>query len=414
MGRPNEPSMPRSNLSAWLPETDVERRELSARAETDRQNTGAAAIVVSFFISMLSWSETRRTVRPCDRSVGCRESTRTWMGGFNACKCSVRSVFRLLSHLIIASRYRRRVALAFITHSDCVLHEMGEGHPERPERLAAIEDKLIASRLDYVISRYDAPLATREQLLRVHDRAYLDSLEQIAPFAGMVQIDPDTAMNPHTLRAALRAAGAAVLATDLVISGAAEAAFCAVRPPGHHAERARAMGFCFFNYVAVGAAHALASHGLARGPFAHFDVHRGNGTEDMFRDDPRVLMVSTFEHPFYPGSGLEGRSERMVNVPLPAGAGSREFRAAVEQEWLPALESFQPQMLFVSAGFDAHRDDGMAFLRFVEPDYSWVTAHLRRVAEACAGGRIVSLLEGGYDLDVLGRCVAVHLQELIG
>jgi len=216
---------------------------------------------------------------------------------------------------------------------------MGEGHPERPERLAAIEDKLITSRLDYVISRHEAPLATREQLLRVHDHAYLDSLEQIAPSAGMVQIDPDTAMNPHTLRAALRAAGAAVLATDLVISGAAEAAFCAVRPPGHHAERARAMGFCFFNNVAVGAAHALESHGLSRVAIADFDVHHGNGTEDMFRDDPRVLMVSTFEHPFYPGSGLEGRSERMVNVPLPAGAGSREFRAAVEQEWLPALEA---------------------------------------------------------------------------
>jgi acetoin utilization deacetylase AcuC-like enzyme len=221
-------------------------------------------------------------------------------------------------------------------------------------------------------------------------------------------------MNPHTLRAALRAAGAAVLATDLVISGAAEAAFCAVRPPGHHAERARAMGFCFFNNVAVAAAHALESHGLSRVAIADFDVHHGNGTEDMFRDDPRVLMVSIFQHPFYPGSGVEGRSERMVNVPLPAGAGSGEFRAAVEQEWLPALESFQPQMLFVSAGFDAHRDDGMAFLRFVEPDYSWVTAHLRRVAKDCAGGRIVSLLEGGYDLDVLGRCVAAHLQGLMG
>ncbi|HYY51338.1 MAG TPA: histone deacetylase family protein, partial [Myxococcales bacterium] len=192
----------------------------------------------------------------------------------------------------------------------------------------------------------------------------------------------------------------------------AHAAFCAVRPPGHHAERARAMGFCFFNNVAVGAAHALDSHGLSRVAIADFDVHHGNGTEDMFRDDPRVLMVSIFEHPFYPGSGVEGRSERMVNVPLPAGAGSREFRAAVEQEWLPALDRFQPQMLFVSAGFDAHRDDGMAFLRFVDPDYAWVTAHLRRVARACAGGRIVSLLEGGYDLDVLGRCVAAHLQEL--
>src|SRR5437899_5224367 len=177
----------------------------------------------------------------------------------------------------------------------------------------------------------------------------------MAPSAGMVQIDPDTAMSPHTLRAALRAAGAAVLATDLVISGAAEAAFCAVRPPGHHAERARAMGFCFFNNVAVGAAHALESHGLSRVAIADFDVHHGNGTEDMFRDDPRVLMVSIFEHPFYPGSGVEGRSERMVNVPLPAGAGRREFRAAGAPEWVPGLEKFQPQKPVSSGRFEAHR-----------------------------------------------------------
>ena len=304
------------------------------------------------------------------------------------------------------------MALAFVTHPDCRLHEMGPGHPERPERLEAIEDGLIASRLDYVTSRHEAPLATREQLSRVHDPAYLDALQRLAPSSGLVQLDPDTAMNPHTLQAALRAAGAAVLGTDLVIGGKAEAAFCAVRPPGHHAERARAMGFCFFNNVAVGAAHALAQHGLERVAVVDFDVHHGNGTEDMFRDDPRVLMVSTFQHPFYPGSGVEGRSDRMVNVPLAAGAGSREFRAAVEQEWLPALDRFRPQMLFISAGFDAHRDDGMAFLRLSDADYPWVTGQVRAVATKHAGGRIVSLLEGGYDLDVLRRCVAAHLREL--
>src|SRR5258708_33083842 len=191
---------------------------------------------------------------------------------------------------------------------------MGEGHPERPERLSAIEDRLIASRLDYLVTRVEAPQATREQLLRVHDAAYLDSLERLAPRAGLVQLDPDTAMNRHTLSAASRAAGAAVRGTDLVMAGKAESAFCSVRPPGHHAERARAMGFCFFNNVAVGAAHALEQYGLARVAIADFDVHHGNGTEDIFRDDPRVLMVSTVHHPVYPYSGVDGRSARMVNI----------------------------------------------------------------------------------------------------
>ncbi|HET7784808.1 MAG TPA: histone deacetylase family protein [Myxococcales bacterium] len=305
------------------------------------------------------------------------------------------------------------MALAFISHPDCLLHEMTPGHPERPERLAAIDDRLIASRLDAVIQRHDAPLATREQLLRVHDAAYVDAIERLAPSQGIVELDPDTAMNPHSLRAALRAAGAGILGTDLVMAGKAEAAFCAVRPPGHHAERARAMGFCFFNNVAVAAAHALEAHGLERVAVVDFDVHHGNGTEDIFRDDERVLMVSIFEHPFYPGTGLEGRSERMVNVPLAAGAGSREFRDAVVGEWLPALERFQPQMIFVSAGFDAHRDDGMAFLRLVEADYSWVTQKIHSLAAQCASGRIVSFLEGGYELDVLGRCAAAHLEALL-
>src|SRR3954469_6056088 len=253
---------------------------------------------------------------------------------------------------------------------------MTPGHPERPERLAAIDDRLIASRREAVVQRYEAPLATREQLLRVHDAEYVDALERIAPESGLVELDPDTAMNPHTLRAALRAAGAGVLATDLVMAGQADAAFCAVRPPGHHAERARAMGFCFFNNVAVAAAHALAQHGLQRVAVVDFDVHHGNGTEDIFRDDQRLMMVSIFEHPFYPGSGVEGRSERMVNVPLQAGSGTRELREAGEGEWLPPPPPVPPQMLFVSAGFDAHRDDGMAFLRFADADYPWVTGQL--------------------------------------
>jgi acetoin utilization deacetylase AcuC-like enzyme len=200
----------------------------------------------------------------------------------------------------------------------------------------------------------------------------------------------------------------------MVVKGEAEAAFCSVRPPGHHAERARAMGFCLFNNVAVAAAQALDAHGLRRVAVVDFDVHHGNGTEDIFRDDPRVLMVSTFQHPFYPYSGVEGRSERMVNVPLAAGSGGKEFRAAVERLWLPALEAFEPEMLFVSAGFDAHRDDDMAMLNLVEADYAWVTGKIQDVAQRHAAGRIVSVLEGGYDLHALGRSVAAHLKVLGG
>jgi acetoin utilization deacetylase AcuC-like enzyme len=240
------------------------------------------------------------------------------------------------------------------------------------------------------------------------------SLAEAAPVSGIVHLDPDTAMNPHTHRAALRAAGAAVHATDLVATGVAATAFCNIRPPGHHAERGRAMGFCFFNNVAVAAAHALEHHGLERVAIVDFDVHHGNGTEDIFRDDPRVLMVSTFQHPFYPYSGVEGRSERMVNEPLAAYSTGRQFREAVTAHWLPALEAFRPQMLFVSAGFDAHRDDDMASLGLVEADYAWVTERLVEVAGRHAGGRIVSVLEGGYELQALGRSAAVHIRTLAG
>ena len=301
---------------------------------------------------------------------------------------------------------------AFITHADCQLHNMGAMHPECPQRLAAVVDQLIASGLIDHLHQAEAPLATREQLERVHDAGYIDSIEERAPRSGIVHLDPDTAMSPGSLQAALRAAGAGVLATDLVIAGEVKNAFCNVRPPGHHAERARAMGFCMFNSVAVAAAHALERHGLARVAIVDFDVHHGNGTEEIFSDDPRVMMVSTFQHPFYPYSGTEGRSDRMVNIPLAAHSGGREFRAAVEQYWLPALDSFKPEMLFVSAGFDAHRDDDLAMLQLVEADYTWVTQKLMEVAGRHAKGRIVSLLEGGYDLHALGRSAAAHLKVL--
>lgn len=306
------------------------------------------------------------------------------------------------------------MAVAYITHPECLLHDMGSGHPECPSRLRAIEDQLIASGLINYLQHVEAPLASREQLERVHDPAYIAALEAAAPEKGLVHLDPDTAMTPHTLAAALRAAGAAILATDMVIKGGVDAAFCNVRPPGHHAGRSRAMGFCLFNNVAIAAAHALEAHGLKRVAIVDFDVHHGNGTEDIFRDDGRVMMVSTFQHPFYPYSGVEGRSGRMVNIPLAARSGGREFRAAVEQYWLPALEAFRPEMLFISAGFDAHRDDDMAMLNLVEADYAWVTEKIKAVAERHAGGRMVAVLEGGYDLHALGRSVATHIKVMGG
>ena len=303
---------------------------------------------------------------------------------------------------------------AFITHSDCSLHDMGRHHPECPERLQAITDQLIASGLIGCLVEYEAPLAAREQLTRVHSLAYVDAVAASSPESGIVHLDPDTAMSPHSYQAALRAAGAVVLATDLVLGGKAANAFCCVRPPGHHAERQRAMGFCFFNNVAIGVAHALDAHGLARAAVVDFDVHHGNGTEDIFRDDERVLMVSTFQHPFYPYSGIDGRSERMVNIPLPAYTDGSGFRAAVQSHWLGALERFRPQVVFVSAGFDAHREDDMAALGLVEADYAWVTQVIKQVAERHAEGRVISVLEGGYNLSALGRSVTAHLKVMAG
>jgi acetoin utilization deacetylase AcuC-like enzyme len=306
------------------------------------------------------------------------------------------------------------MATAFIHHPDCMLHDMGSHHPESPDRLTAIEDHLLATGLIQHVISEPAPKASREQLLRVHDGSYIDSLTSVSPRKGLVHLDPDTAMNPQTLSAALHAAGAVVRATEMVVGGEAENAFCNVRPPGHHACRGHAMGFCFFNNVAVGAAHALEVHGLERVAIVDFDVHHGNGTEDIFTGDRRVLMVSTFQHPFYPYSGAEGRSQQMVNIPLAAYSGGEQFRQAVEEAWLPALDEFEPQMVFVSAGFDAHRDDDMASLRLVEDDYAWVTRKIMDVAARYAQGRLVSTLEGGYNLPALARSVRAHIRELCG
>lgn len=301
---------------------------------------------------------------------------------------------------------------AFITHRDCWLHDMGAHHPECPERLSAISDRLIAAGLDLYLAFYDAPLATLEQIMRVHPPEYVRGIAESAPQSGIVHLDPDTAMSAGTWQAALRSAGAGVLATDLIMRGEAENAFCSVRPPGHHAERAKAMGFCFFNNVAIAATHALEIHGLERVAVVDFDVHHGNGTEDIFADDPRVLMVSTFQHPFYPYSGTDDPASNMVNVPVPAGTRGEGFREIVEDAWLPALRSFAPEAIFISAGFDAHYEDDMASLGLVEADYAWVTRQLKAVAAASAQGRIVSMLEGGYALSALARSVTAHVKEL--
>ena len=306
------------------------------------------------------------------------------------------------------------MSTAFITHADCLKHEMGAWHPECPERLAAIEDQLIASGVGQYLARYDAPLATDEELALVHSIDYVRAIRDAAPQEGTVHLDPDTAMNPHSLRAALRAAGAAVLATDLVMRGEAESAFCSVRPPGHHACRARPMGFCIFNNVAVAARHARFAHGVERVAIIDFDVHHGNGTEDIFQNDAHVLMASTFQHPFYPYSGTDDPAPNMVNVPLPAGTGSREFREAVLESWIPALDGFKPQLVLFSAGFDAHAEDDMAMLRLSDADYAWVTQQVKGVADRHAQGRIVSLLEGGYALSALGRSVVQHVRVLAG
>jgi acetoin utilization deacetylase AcuC-like enzyme len=301
---------------------------------------------------------------------------------------------------------------AYITHPECLKHSMGDWHPESPLRLRAIDDRLHAAHLFDYLAHHEAPLVHRSQLLRVHDAAYIDFVEAASPYEGSRALDPDTSMNPHTLDAAYHAAGGAVMAVDLVMRGEVTNAFVACRPPGHHATRNQAMGFCIFNNVAVAAAHALEKHGLERVAIVDFDVHHGNGTEDIFRNDPRVMLCSTFQHPFYPYCGADTSSEHIVNLPLPAGTTGQAYREAFTAGIMPRLEAFRPQMLFFSAGFDAHREDDMAQFGLVEADYIWITEQVMGVAARHAEGRIVSVLEGGYDLSSLGRSVAAHIKTL--
>jgi acetoin utilization deacetylase AcuC-like enzyme len=309
----------------------------------------------------------------------------------------------------------------YYTHAACRRHEMGPGHPECPERLDAIEDRLLATGMADALDRREAPEAALGDIELAHDRMHVAALrglreelaEQVeAGGSSYAYIDPDTAMNAHTWEAVLRSSGAVIAATDAVMAGELENAFCAVRPPGHHACHNRSMGFCFLNQVAVGARYALERHGLQRVAIVDFDVHHGNGTEDILAGDDRVLMVGLFQHPFYPGTGTPPLADNMVNLPVPAYTKGMVVREMIETAWMPRLEAFKPQMVFISAGFDAHREDDLGQLGLVEADYAWITGRVKDIARKYAKGRIVSALEGGYNLSALGRSVEAHLRVL--
>jgi acetoin utilization deacetylase AcuC-like enzyme len=290
---------------------------------------------------------------------------------------------------------------------------MGDWHPECPARLKAIADQLILARIDDLLEHRSPPLAELPAILRNHTEAAIAIVRDHLPAEGeYYPIDGDTLLCHHSYQAALRAAGAALAATDAVLAGSIANAFCSVRPPGHHARAGTPMGFCFFNNVAIAARHALDSHGLERVAIIDFDVHDGNGTAESFRDDPRVLMASFFQHPFYPYSEPEPITATRINVPVPARSGGDVVRRLVTEHWLPALHAFRPQMIFVSAGFDAHRDDDLGEMCLVEADYAWITRQIMAVAREHAHGRIVSCLEGGYDLSALARSAVAHIKVL--
>lgn len=303
------------------------------------------------------------------------------------------------------------MSTAYISHPDFMKHEMGRHHPECPERIAAIEDQLIQSRLDTHLKRIDPPLASDADITRVHSEDHLAFVKSKAPSSGYSMIDGDTIMNPATLTVSLRAAGAAIAAVDAVMQGEVNNAFCAIRPPGHHAEPHRSMGFCVFNNVAIAARYAIEKYGLERVAVIDFDVHHGNGTEAAFINDQHVLMCSFFQHPFYPYSGLDG-GDNMVNVPLPATTNGKIVRDMISKTWIPRLDEFKPQLIIISAGFDAHREDDLGQMGLVEDDYVWMTKQLMEVANRHCDGKIVSCLEGGYNLSALGRSVVAHLKTL--
>ena len=301
---------------------------------------------------------------------------------------------------------------AFISHPDTLLHVMDGNHPESPARITAIKNAVLASELKQKLQFYDAPAANKAQLERVHTKDYVDEIFNIAPKAGLVRLDGDTSMGPMSLSAILHASGAVILATDLVLRGTVDNAFCCIRPPGHHAGKSNSAGFCIFNHVAVGVAHAMAQYNMKRVAIIDFDVHHGDGTEDIFKDNPNVMLCSTFQHPFYPHRGAESRSKNMVNLPLPAKAKGEDFKKVFESEIKPALAAFKPELIYISAGFDAHINDPLADLALTTQDYAWLTDFIKTIANNCCAGRIISSLEGGYHLPSLSESVLAHINSL--
>ncbi len=303
--------------------------------------------------------------------------------------------------------------VAYISHSSSALHEMGEWHPESPDRVRVVSDRLCSSGLIDLLTSYDAPEVTREQLQRVHSERYLDYLECVNPSEGYFSIDADTMMNPHTLRAAKHAAGAAVKAVELVLNGEFRRVFCNVRPPGHHATRHSSMGFCFYNNIVVGMYHALEAFGLKRVALFDFDVHHGNGSEDILAGDERTLMLSTFQPQIFPHHGELPLGPNILSVPLPGYSNGKAMREAVLEQWAPALDAFKPELIFISAGFDAHRDDDLGQLGWTTADYAWITHWLMLQSMKHCEGRVVSMLEGGYCLPALAVSVEQHVRELL-
>ena len=305
------------------------------------------------------------------------------------------------------------MAITLFSHASCYLHLAGPDHPEQPARLSAINDQLIRSGLEFVVQQRDATPAEIDHLYATHSHLYVDEIFAKQPEEGHLWLDPDTQMMQHSLNAALHAAGAGINAVDLVMSDNNQQAFCSVRPPGHHATRDQAMGFCIFNNVAIAAKYAIQHHGIDRIAIVDFDVHHGNGTEDIVKGDERILFCSSFQFPLYPNTGNDSTDANIENLPLPALCKPTVWREQILQHWLPRLNDFKPQLILVSAGFDGHREDDMAQFLLTEDDYFWIAQQLKLVADSHCAGRIVAMLEGGYALSALGRSVVAFLKGLM-